>query len=136
MADKEAPPATSTASYIPRLKDARISRKTARCLHFTSRIAAEQTDKGKTMNIAGMPVELTALLLLVSVVTMTSLNHAAKRVALLVGNASYATANPIRDARLLARVPKNDLGFDVDLPENADRARLIELVEQFPRYHG
>lgn len=64
--------------------------------------------------------------------------HAGKRVALLIGNASYASestlANPVRDARLLARVLKNDLGFDaVDVAENADRARLIKLIDQFQR---
>lgn len=60
----------------------------------------------------------------------------AKRVALLIGNAGYASekplANPVRDARLLARVLKDDLKFDdVKLAENADRARLIELIDQF-----
>lgn len=50
-------------------------------------------------------------------------------VALLIGNTGYARekplANPVRDARLLAQVLKDDLKCDdVELTENADRARL------------
>lgn len=64
--------------------------------------------------------------------------QASQRVALLIGNASYASekplANPVRDAHLLARALKEDLKFDrVTLEENVDRARLIDLIELFQR---
>ena len=61
----------------------------------------------------------------------------AKRVALLIGNAAYQhegrLANPINDAKLLARTLQ-DLGFDeVKLIENADMRQLTRAVDQFER---
>jgi len=78
------------------------------------------------------------LLILCALVLLLAPAAHAKRVALLIGNAAYSSekplANPIRDARLLARVLKDDLKFDdVKLAENVGRARLIELIDQFQR---
>lgn len=68
--------------------------------------------------------------------TLLSPAHA-KRVALLIGNAAYQhegrLANPINDAKLLARTLQ-DLGFDdVKLIENADMRQLTRAVDQFER---
>lgn len=61
---------------------------------------------------------------------------AGKRVALIVGNANYQNEkplkNPVSDARLIAGVLKNDVGFDdVQLIENAGIAKLDEALQTF-----
>lgn len=79
-------------------------------------------------------------LLLVWVLTLLSHNALAseRRVAFVIGNASYASeaplANPHRDARLLAEVLRKDLGFS-EVVEKRDltRAQLFDLVEEVGR---
>jgi uncharacterized caspase-like protein/uncharacterized membrane protein len=61
-----------------------------------------------------------------------------KRVALVIGNASYAESplkNPANDARAMARRLK-ELGFDVMALENASRAQMGRAVIEFGRKLG
>lgn len=62
-------------------------------------------------------------------------SHAAKRTALVIGNAAYSTApllNPANDAKDIAKSLKS-LGFEVICKVNAGRREIDEAVEQFHR---
>lgn len=80
------------------------------------------------------------VLLLVWALTLLSHNALAadRRVAFVIGNATYASeaplTNPHRDARLLAEVLRKDLGFS-EVVEKRDltRAQLFDLVEEVGR---
>jgi hypothetical protein len=56
-----------------------------------------------------------------------------KRVALVIGNADYATAplkNPVNDARLMAQTLR-EMGFDVIQRENLDQKDMKRVVHEF-----
>lgn len=59
--------------------------------------------------------------------------HAERRVALVIGNASYAEAplkNPVNDSRLIAQALRQQ-GFDVIERQNASKTQMEEAVIQF-----
>jgi hypothetical protein len=59
--------------------------------------------------------------------------RAENRLALVVGNATYATSplrNPVNDARAMAQTLR-DLGFDVILRENANENAMKRAINEF-----
>ena len=59
--------------------------------------------------------------------------RAENRLALVVGNAAYATSplrNPVNDARAMAQTLR-DLGFDVILRENANEKAMKRAINEF-----
>jgi uncharacterized caspase-like protein len=59
--------------------------------------------------------------------------RAEKRVALVIGNATYATSplrNPVNDARAMAQTLKN-VGFDVIARENANEREMKRAINEF-----
>lgn len=65
----------------------------------------------------------------------SSVSGAARRVALVIGNGSYADAplrNPVNDARAMAAALR-ELGFEVIARENADLPQLENAVREFGR---
>ena len=84
------------------------------------------TDKASQTSVA-------ALLLALAGQLLATPAHAAGRVALVIGNASYKEAplrNPVNDARAVAATLEN-LGFEVIRVENASKAAMERAIIEF-----
>ena len=78
-----------------------------------------------------MPRFILICLLLFS---LSSSVYADKRVALVIGNASYAKdvlRNPLNDANDIANILRTKLGFTVILLKNSNRRAMHKAVQQF-----
>ena len=74
----------------------------------------------------------TAALVLLGLVSVTCA-AAERRVALVIGNANYATAplrNPVNDARTVAKT-LNDYGFEVLLRTNLNQRAMVTALRDF-----
>ena len=73
------------------------------------------------------------VLVLLFIISMASVAQAASRVALVVGNGAYQAqrlANPTNDAQDIATTLRQ-LGFQVDLVKDTDRANLHRAIQRF-----
>lgn len=82
--------------------------------------------------------------LIIGLILCVPHTHAAKRVALVIGNSDYATAplrNPVNDANDISKV-LSDIGFEVQHPTNLNlnlnlnRTQMRRAVSEFGRSLG